>query len=349
MSNQHLQKEQQKLDQDRANLQKQVSDQETIDRGEVYTSLFNQITEYVLQKADPQTAENITASLAQIAFNTKKDIGPQIRQFSASHFDDEEQIALVEEIAQVIQNSADEHMQLVVNRKQDSQQKINDWYRENTQNFNQWKQEALSQAQEIFEKEYLPQITKEREDFVRHAVDSLWNYKDKGDIAVDLLKQIALSVAPMTNQGGKSFFTKEQKDWLAQQYRNDLVNSMGCTPQKTKKDSNTCDMAWTAIAGLSLVADDWNSADAIRNFMQAKRDTELSVPSLLTGTAALIAMQKWDILESFIRTALQDEYDYSDIDILSFQTYVEMAANRNGQYLGKVSQYGQYPLEEEAA
>ena len=346
---QALAEEQRKLDQDRAALQRQINAQEADERNEIYTSLFEKITQHVLQEADPQTAADITASLAQITFDTNKDIGPQIRQFSSSHFDQEEQIALAEEIAQLAQQSAEEHAQVAAARKQERQQPLNDWYQENIQNFNQWKQETLGQAQEVFNNEYLPQLTREREAFVQHTVDSLWKYKDKSPLASSLLQQVALAIAPMTTPSGKSFFTKKQKEWLIEQYRADLKNSMNCTSVKFKKDKNTCETAFIDIAGLSLLAEDSDSANAIYDFMQAKRDTNLSVPALLTGTAALISMEQWVLLEKFLRTALQDEHDYSDVDVLSFQTYVNLAANRNGQYLGKVSQYGQYPLEDEAA
>ena len=223
--------------------------------------------------------------------------------------------------------------------------KVEEWRKENEARIDKWQQEALAQlnawskkrnaqAKEIFNQaqaESLAQVEKQ----IFQAVKDLFILKDKAPFAKRKLMSLAVRVLPLRTRDGKSFFTPQQKQALRQMYSDTL---------KTAKCETECAFPLTAVVGLGMVGASFQDAQLVENFMEKTRTGAYSVPALLTGASALLAMKQYSVLRGFIYSATDKERDISNLDLLSVTTAVDVLKNINGQYLGEVSKYAVYPL-----
>ncbi|MBR4355281.1 MAG: hypothetical protein IKP96_01730, partial [Elusimicrobiaceae bacterium] len=241
-----------------------------------------------------------------------------------------------ERLAQLAQQE-----QQILQWRQENQEKLTAWFDENKQALEKWKKQANQEDKKIYEEEYKDKLLAEREEFVKQAVADLWQYK-KVDFARDAFLEVAPIILPMQTLQGKSFFNHEQKTWLATQYTQILRRSHTCE----KQNDSWCPLVNTAIHGLSLLTHSEQAAREILSVMQERYQTEVAVPTLLAGTSALLSMKQYPLLDSFLGKATREERDLSKVDLFSFNAAVNGLANINGQYLGEVSKFGEYPLEE---
>ncbi|MBR4682929.1 MAG: hypothetical protein IKP06_06490 [Elusimicrobiaceae bacterium] len=332
----------------RREIQQKIDKNEQDYREEIYSFIAPKTAERVLneQQAAPDILTTLLADIKTLSFDKDKPLAAQLNKLGNKYAPASPQADLFVQISQEVQQAADLREGAIQEWRTKAETKLQEWYTSNMQALNKWRQDAKQHTKEVFEKEYEPQILKEREQIVQESVQTLWNYKDLAPLASDTLLHIAPIIAPMSTLDGKSFFTAEQKDWLISHYLDTLRNNHECGERFP--DNLPCDVALRAVGGLGLLTDSRDVAWEIEEFMEAKRDTDQSVPALLLGTASLLAMKQYSVLRGFLHRATEAEHNVDNIDFFSVETYVNMTANRNGHYLGEVSKYAQYPLHEKA-
>lgn len=341
-----FQRESNALADSRNEVQRKIDASEKEYRAEIYTAILPKTAERVLneQAASQQTTRELLAQIKGTSFDPQQDLSSQLNQLAGQYAPGSEQATLLTHIAQAAQQDANLRNTAIKEWKEQAETNLNDWYTTNTRQLKRWHKEAKEKTKDFFEKEYQPILLKEREQVVVDSIQTLWDYKDLGSLASDTLLEIAPIIAPMSTLDGKSFFSPKQKDWLVSHYLDILRNNHTCG-DKFPKDM-PCEPALRAMGGLSLLTDSRDVANAIEEFMTARRDSAQSVPVLLLGTAALLAMKQYTVLRGFLYRATQDENSMDNVDLFSVETLVNTQANRNGHYLGEVSKYGQYPLHE---
>lgn len=320
-------------------------------RKEVYADLVHSVTEHLLteqgnsDKTQINTRSNQALSLIEtISYNPATSLEEQITQLTQT------QDALTEQILRRVafQAQADSKYttreQAIHEWKQQANAQLTQWYNTGKQQLKQWKQNATAKAKQVFDKEYQPQLLKMKEEEVKKAVADLWAYKEKASRARDLFLELGPVLLPLRTLDDKSFLSDEQKKWLAASYARTLQNGHTCGDE-SKHPETACKKEMTALVGLSMAGSTRAEAMIIEEFMQAKLKSAQGVPVLLVGTSALLAMKQYQVLGGFLYSTTRDERNIENIDILSFETLVNLAANINGQYLGEISKYAQYPLQ----
>lgn len=344
---QEFQREANALEDSRREVQHQIDTEEQGYQSEICTFILPKNAERILEENAPrEISHKLLEELKSISFDPKQTLSDQLSTLTNKYQPNSQEAILLEQISREVQQAASIRQQAIAAWKNQAQAQLQDWYTSNTHSLEKWKKEAVQNMKSFYETVYEPQVLQERENIVRNSVKTLWDYKDLGELASDTLLDVAPIIAPMSTLDGKSFFSKKQKEWLINQYLNTLRNNQNCGEKFP--DTPTCDSAWRAIGGLSLLTDSRDVAWAIEEFMSAKRDTNQAVPSLLLGTAALLSMKQYSVLRGFLYRATQDENSMDNVDWLSVENLVNAQANRDGQYLGQVSKYGQYPLYEKA-
>ena len=321
-------------------------------RKEVYTDLVHSVTAHLLNeqgnkdKTQTNARSQETLSLIQnISYDPTTALETQITQLA-----EETQDKLTEQILRRVafQTQSDSKYsireQAIYEWTQQARSQLDQWYNTGTQQLKQWKDTAASKAKQIFDKEYQPQLLKMKEEEVKKAVHDLWVYKEKASRARKLFLQLGPVILPLRTLDGHSFLTDEQKQWLASNYARTLQNGQSCG-EDGKNLQTACKDELTALVGLSMAGSTRAQANIIESFMQAKLKTAQGVPVLLVGVSALLAMKQYQVLGGFLYSATREEHNVENIDILSFETLVNLAANINGQYLGEISKYAQYPLQ----
>lgn len=183
---------------------------------------------------------------------------------------------------------------------------------------------------------------------------------------------ILLEVSPailMLKKGKVDFFTQADKAVLKKLYLKNLKSSDSCdivVVKKTTTFTNVvsptvgavsiphthkeygvkskegCDALLNAVVGIGIIGDGSDDALAVVEFMEKNARSGISVPSMLMGASALMAMKQYPALRGFIASAVSKENN----DISSFPSLTDLvdiiAYNRT--YLGEVSQYTKYPI-----
>lgn len=233
---------------------------------------------------------------------------------------------------------------------------VTQWHEENTAKLAAWKEQEEASAQAWYEQElskeekqytqvYEPAMLQEREKLVRQAVADLWAYKDHTPSARKLLLELGPTFLPLYDLSGKSFLNQEQKTWLLEAYRAVLQDPKSCIVHQVSVE---CEDAYRAIAGLGMLSNHYADGQLIYDLMISKYKTSAAVPVLLTGMPTLLVMERYDLIDSFFARLTKEEGDVSKLDMLSLEMWVSQAQTAKGKYLGEVSQYGQYPLEQKA-
>ncbi len=325
-------------------------------RKEIYEPLVHDVATQVLsqnnefnQKEITQLTKQITKNITALAIDPKRSLEEQISTLTKKYKNNPQAVTILNQVAQNAQNDKDQKYlireQAVQAWRQEAQHSIDQWYAGNETSLNTWKKQAQAKTKQVFDKEYAPQMLKEREEAVMKAVKDLWAYKSMSPRARETLLLSTPIIAQLRTLNGKSFFTPQQTQWIVSQYIQILQKSKCAT---SKQIAGQCNLELTAISGLGMLTSSREAASAIEQFMTKTRTSEYAVPTLLTGTAALLAMKQYSILGGFLYAATRDERDVSNFDILSVETMVNTLANINGQYLGEISKYAQYPLQANA-
>ncbi len=316
-----------------------------------YVSLAHQTTSRVLTEqgnTDKNTIHNLSEEvlslLGTLSYDASEDLSAQIDKLA----DESQDPVCAQILHQIAQETTKDpkyalHEQAVNEWKNLAIAKQKEWYLQGTQQLKQWRKNAASKAQQVFDEEYNPQLLKAREEEVKKAVADLWALKETAAKARATFLQLAPSILPLRTLDNHSFFTQKQKDWLTAQYTKILQDGLNCAPKEDPQ--NACKQEMIALTGIGMASNSRQAADAVEAFMSANLKTSQAVPALLGGTAALLAMKQYQLLRGVLHSATRKEHDIESLDILSFETLVNLAANINGQYLGEVSKYAQYPLQ----
>ncbi len=321
-------------------------------RKEVYESVTHHVTARVLAtqgNTDPSDVHNVSKRILNdiqlLSYNPDQPLNTQISSLATKYKNDPQATQILHEIAaETLQdNKYLLREQAVLQWKEQADTQLKNWYQDNFALLNKWKKQASAKVQHVFDTAYNPQLLQARQEEVRKAVRDLWAYKNLAPKAKQQLLTLAPVILPLRTLDGKSFFTQEQKNWLYGQYMQGLKEGLSCG--KDNATETACNFAFLSITGLSMLTDSTPAANAIEEFMQAKLKTPYSVPALLTGTAALLSMKRYNVLGGFLHTATRNEYNIDNLDVLSIENLVNVLANINGQYLGEVSKYAQYPLQ----
>ncbi len=351
--NQEYEREKHALEASRNTLQTQINDQASSYRKELYAPLVHDVVSSMLQGAGDEESSSIknlsnkiTKSILALSIQPDQELANQWEPIFAKYRKDPQTLAMAQSITQQIQQDPQNKYllreQAVSSWKNEANESLTDWYKKNINALNQWKKKAISQDKKVFSETYEPQMLQERESQVKQAVSDLWKYRELAPRAHRQLLQLAPIIAQLRTLDGKSFLSDEQKNWLTQEYIHVLNNST-CT---SKEGSTVCNLEFTAISGLGMLTSSDNAAYAIESFMTKNRQTAFAVPILLAGTTALLSMKQFGLLRGFIYAATRDESNLESYDLLSVENAVNRVANINGQYLGEISKYGQYPLQQ---
>lgn len=316
-------------------------------RKDLYTSALEQLTKS-LSGNDLEQKEQFTAAaieldqqLASLTLHDNQPASAQLNTLSDNPALAPKEKQLLTALIEKIQLQE----QALTQWEEQANSQLNSWYNTNLAALDRWKASTHNKAQRVFDTEYSPRLLQAREQEVKSAVADLWAYKGRAPRARIKFLSLAPIIAQLRTMDGNSFLSEQHIRWLTEQYIQ-ILETSSCL---TKETANACNLEFTAISGLGMLAQSNKSdqaARAIETFMTASRKTSFAVPTLLAGTTALLSMKQYSVLRGFIYAATRDEQNVSDIDILSIENAVNMFANINGQYLGEISKYTQYPLQE---
>lgn len=322
-------------------------------RKEVYEPLVNGIisltlnqTEGAKEQSAAHLSKKITTDILSLPISSKKSLEAQKAKLIKKYQHNPQELQILNQVLQEIENDPDHKYSVreeAVKEWQDKAEKsVEQWYSENINSLNKWKKDLDGKAKKVFEKDYSPKVLQAREKEVKKAVSDLWAYKDLAPLSKNALLKLAPIIAQLRTLQGKSFFTTTQINWLVAQYGKLLKNSK-CGNEHQTPDA--CNAQLVAMSGLGMLSNSRDDAHLISDFMKSKSKTVYAVPALLTGTTALLAMKQYSVLRGFIHSATLEEHDLRNMDILSIENLVNMVANIDGQYLGEVSKYTQYPMQ----
>lgn len=229
--------------------------------------------------------------------------------------------------------------------KTDALAQLETWEKDSLQKLQSWKKTQLANANQSFEKGGKNILLQQREQAVKEMVADLWNIsRKKSPRAKQIFLEVAPVLASLKTIQGKSFFSHEQTEWLEQAYTDTLNRSHSDT--LCRQNDPACKQAFTALAGLALLGNSSKADYAISEFITFHSKTDAAAPAITNGFAALLARKAYRTLDSLLHQATLKENKIDSFDILSAGTWVNMAANINGQYLGELSKFAQYPLTE---
>jgi len=322
-------------------------------RKEIYEPLVNEIISSPVnqnEKINGKTAANlskkITNDILSLSIDPQKPLKDQFTKLTKKYQRNPQELQIFNQILQQMDTDPSNRYlireEAVKEWKKQAEKAIDQWYSANINSLNKWKNNANRKAKKVFEKDYSPKMLQAREQEVKKAVQDLWAYKDLAPISKNTFLQLAPIIAQLRTLQGKSFFTTTQINWLVNQYSKLLQNSKCGNDHQTP---DACNFQLIAITGLGMLSNSQKSAHLISDFMVAKRQTIYAVPTLLTGVTALLSMKQYQVLNAFLRSSTLEEHNLSNMDFLSIENLVNMFANINGQYLGEISKYTQYPMQ----
>lgn len=322
-------------------------------RKEIYEPLVHDVTAQVLSQNDERNetqltklTKQITKDITTLSIDTTRPLKEQLLTLTKKYKNNPQAVSIISQVANQAQADKDQKYlireQAVQAWSQEATQNIAQWHKTNETSLNNWKKQSQAKAKKIFDKEYSPKMLKAREEEVTKAVKDLWSYKNLSSRALETLLLSTPIIAQLRTLEGKSFFTTQQTQWLVAQYIQLLQKSKCGTSNQT---AGQCNLELAAISGLGMLSSSYESASAIEQFMTKTRTSDMAVPTLLTGTTSLLAMKQYSILGGFLYAATRDERNISNMDILSVENLVNTLANINGQYLGEISKFAQYPMQ----
>lgn len=231
--------------------------------------------------------------------------------------------------------------------KKQSTDELTAWKEQSLAALTSWKKEQSKNSKKIFEKNIQQKMLQEREAVVKDIVRDLFALQKKGSSwATDVLLETAVVLLPMRTLDNKSFFTQEQQAFLEKQYIA-VLNASKKTDLCTTEGAR-CSKAFAALTGLGMVGRSQNAGAAVSDFIVAHSKSELAAPALLNGMASLLGMKNYGAIRGIIHEATFKERMLGQMDMLSVTEWVNALANINGQYLGEISKYAQYPVDKNA-
>ncbi len=235
-----------------------------------------------------------------------------------------------------------------------------------------WKAENLKNIESIFNdtilkndtyfNEQLDKITNHYDEFLKefkleaeeaffvHVKDlfaELINLYNKNPKEVkDQILEVTPVVVSLVNSKGSRVYNKEQKNILLDLYRNVLEEENSKFANNKDYETNPCeDMAYcsnltNAIMGIGVLSPSHKDSDLIIKIIKNYDETPAFGSIMITGLAALLAMENYDAVDKFLMQKTKDEDKFEAMDSLNvfdFENWVLFAAAKNGKYYGKVS------------
>ncbi|MDR0292310.1 MAG: hypothetical protein LBI01_06100, partial [Elusimicrobium sp.] len=219
-----------------------------------------------------------------------------------------------------LSKAVSEMKQDLASAKQNSLSKVQPEYRKYSEDF---KTESSMQEQRFFEA---------LKALVQELMDLFNKYPEKIEPYV-----IELSPVLLVADGQQNIvFTRAQKDMLLRLYKNFI---------KTKDEDcdkwGICDLQVNALSGIGMLGKYSDDANAITDFIESHEKDPAYSKILITGAAALLAMDDYGRLNSYLERVSRRE-SKTDFDMLSFSNSTDAYNVRNGNYLGEVSKYAAY-------
>ena len=210
-----------------------------------------------------------------------------------------------------------------------TQAKIKSWQAQAAQQAEQQYQQSLTLAKEESQKIIASKI--------RELMDIYQKYPAK---AKPFLLDIAFAVL-MADGKNTSLFTDKEKDLLHKLYLQEVQNGAKCAQQR-----DGCSRALTAVSALGVLGDSLEDSGSISEFVEAHWQTPNAASVLLAGVGSLLAMQNYGAVRGLLDRATRKELDIS-ADLISFNGIINGLITMNGQYLGEISKWAQFPIPEE--
>ncbi len=203
-----------------------------------------------------------------------------------------------------------------------------------------WQAQALKEADKQYEQAIALAETESHKIIaskIRELMDLYQKYPAK---ARPFLLDIALAVF-MTDGKDTNLFTDKEKNLIHQLFLEDLHNGAKCGQKSTD-----CSRALTALTALGILGDSLEDSGSITEFIEAHWQTPEAAAILLTGVSALLAMQNYGAVRGLLDRATRKELDFTG-DIISFNGIINGLITLDGQYLGEISKWAQFPIPEE--
>jgi len=258
---------------------------------------------------------------------------------------------------------------------------VNSWAGQRTKTLNSWRNSQIKAASAKYNKyissfnnslkKHQSDIDANTEMYIRSlAAELMAIYRKYPSASV---RSIVLDVSPlvlMLKKNGHDLYSAADKNLLRKIYLSELKNNTSCEVIVTKKTTTWtnmtspsvgavsvpyvhkqyglkskagCDQLLNAVIGLGLIGNGRDDGEAIASFMEKNAKTSISVPSMLVGASALLAMKQYGPLRGFVAGSIAKEDRGRLTGLPSLTDLVDIIAY-NRDYLGAVSRYTQYPI-----
>lgn len=204
-----------------------------------------------------------------------------------------------------------------------------------------WQTQSRSEADKHYQ-QVLKEVEKESHAIIASKVAELMAlYKQYPQKTRPYLLDIALSIL-MTEGRNTDLFSEEEKQILHDLY---LQTVEGGVDTSSIRNGRSYSTVLGAVSALGILGGGTADAGAISEFVSKNLQTPLAPSALLTGVSSLLAMENYGSIRGILDDATRREYNLSYI--LSFTELVEALTNINGQYLGDISKWAQFPVPED--
>lgn len=201
-----------------------------------------------------------------------------------------------------------------------------------------WQMQAKKQAPQHYQAA-LKQAREESHRRIRTEVKELMSlYRKHPKKATPFVLEVSLAI--LMAEGAKTpLFTKEEKKELHDLY---LKTVRTAPSAKDAQSEEAFGPVLSAVSGLGLIGGGFDDSAAIGQFISNHLQTPLAPSVLLTGVSSLLAMQAYGTVRGILDQATRNEENTGVI--FSFTELTQALININGQYLGEVSKWAQFPV-----
>lgn len=204
-----------------------------------------------------------------------------------------------------------------------------------------WQTQSRREADKYYQK-VLQEVQAESHGIIASKIVELMDlYKQYPKKTRSYLLEIALSVL-MTEGRNTTLFSEADKELLHTLYLQEVENGLDCA---SKSAGRKCSVVLSAVSALGVLGEGSKDSAVIGEFISKNLETPIAAPALLTGVSSLLAMEQYGAIRGILDEATRRENNLKFI--LSFSELTEAFININGQYLGDVSKWAQYPVPED--
>ncbi|MBO4708015.1 MAG: hypothetical protein J5594_05630 [Elusimicrobiaceae bacterium] len=235
-------------------------------------------------------------------------------------------------------------LQNVEEKFQEEMQRVNTYHDEQLDKVNNHYEDFLKELQQGYEESLYMQV--------RNLFAELMKiYQANPNNAKEQILEVTPIIVSLVNSKGVRIYNQEQKKILLDLYRKVVEEENSKLGKEKDPRVNPCEIKGyctnltNAIMGIGVLSPRYKDADLIMKTIKNYEDTSAYVPVMLSGMAALLAMEQYDAVDKFLEKSTIDEnrtmlWEY--LDYLNFMNIPLAVAKTNGKYLGKVSQKVEY-------